>query len=631
MISRRDIPVAALLFAMVACLLAPAMMGKTFFIRDIAYLFHPWRTYAAQLIQSGQVPLWNPYGYSGMPFLANWQSAVFFPFSIVFSLFGFSRAITLYYALLLLTGGAFSYLFGRGAGFSRWSAVCLMLLATFSGFMLSKLEFLSYAGVLAFTFAPFLFIRKPLFMGLSLVIAFFAGHQAFGFLLAMAVFLALISWRSYANAARGRLWLISGGICLLIIAAQLIPTVELFLHTSRRQSGVDERSAVTNSLSVADMRGLLVRASPDERSGGESMNWVSTLYVGVFAVALTLFAIASSSIKTRLGIGAISLFAFGIAMSLGKHSIVFRFLYDHVPAMNLMRYPVQYFYFATVGIAVLAAIGCERFKRVGVFIAFCIAVELVVMNHGFQPLADDRFFDNKPSLAAALQAAGLNTRFILSPGMETDRRIQGAGVEQAWTLARGSLYNAVSLPYRVMNAYGAGEPLTLSIIETNIDLLYRQRTPADVLPFLSQAGITHLISRKPVPDTPGLAARAIDGWYSYDVEDSLQPVGLRNPGCGTITLDVLNPGHIRVRSSLASSADILIVRQPVYPGWQAYVDGQRETLRTTENGYMGIDLKTGSAAIDLMYHPASFSLGVLLSVLGILTIMFMGIRYVCAA
>ncbi|MEZ4737031.1 MAG: hypothetical protein R3E79_58880 [Caldilineaceae bacterium] len=46
---------------------------------DILLYFYPYRDYAAAALRSGEVPLWNPYIFMGVPFLANPQAAVLYP------------------------------------------------------------------------------------------------------------------------------------------------------------------------------------------------------------------------------------------------------------------------------------------------------------------------------------------------------------------------------------------------------------------------------------------------------------------------------------------------------------------------------------------------------------------------
>ncbi len=46
---------------------------------DILLYFYPYRDFAAAAFREGRIPLWNPYIFSGAPFLANPQAAVLYP------------------------------------------------------------------------------------------------------------------------------------------------------------------------------------------------------------------------------------------------------------------------------------------------------------------------------------------------------------------------------------------------------------------------------------------------------------------------------------------------------------------------------------------------------------------------
>jgi hypothetical protein len=46
---------------------------------DILLYFYPYREFAAAALRAGEIPLWNPYIFSGVPFLANPQAAVLYP------------------------------------------------------------------------------------------------------------------------------------------------------------------------------------------------------------------------------------------------------------------------------------------------------------------------------------------------------------------------------------------------------------------------------------------------------------------------------------------------------------------------------------------------------------------------
>ena len=46
--------------------------------------YYPWRHFAGQELRAGHIPLWNPFEFTGTPFVANAQSAVFYPLNLPF-------------------------------------------------------------------------------------------------------------------------------------------------------------------------------------------------------------------------------------------------------------------------------------------------------------------------------------------------------------------------------------------------------------------------------------------------------------------------------------------------------------------------------------------------------------------
>src|SRR5690349_9387526 len=49
---------------------------------DIISEIYPWRYFSMQSLKSGEIPFWNPHNFSGNPQMANFQTAVFYPFNI---------------------------------------------------------------------------------------------------------------------------------------------------------------------------------------------------------------------------------------------------------------------------------------------------------------------------------------------------------------------------------------------------------------------------------------------------------------------------------------------------------------------------------------------------------------------
>src|SRR3989304_7824149 len=63
---------------------------------DVARELIPWKHFVIGSLKSGQIPFWNPYNFSGNPQMANFQSAVFYPASLLFIVLGVENAWTIY-------------------------------------------------------------------------------------------------------------------------------------------------------------------------------------------------------------------------------------------------------------------------------------------------------------------------------------------------------------------------------------------------------------------------------------------------------------------------------------------------------------------------------------------------------
>src|SRR5258706_16245710 len=50
---------------------------------------YPWRFLGISLEKMSKLPLWNPYTFAGMPLLANFQTAAFYPLNIFFFMLPF--------------------------------------------------------------------------------------------------------------------------------------------------------------------------------------------------------------------------------------------------------------------------------------------------------------------------------------------------------------------------------------------------------------------------------------------------------------------------------------------------------------------------------------------------------------
>ena len=82
-------------------------------LSDVAQWFHPALLWSGAEIRAGRVPLWVPHAYTGAPFLANPQTALFFPLTWLAWVLPAAPALTLVTALKLVLAGLGMYWFLR--------------------------------------------------------------------------------------------------------------------------------------------------------------------------------------------------------------------------------------------------------------------------------------------------------------------------------------------------------------------------------------------------------------------------------------------------------------------------------------------------------------------------------------
>jgi len=208
---------------------------------DCVQQYYPWRVYARRCIRTGEIPLWDDCAFCGTPFVANQQSAVFYPPNALFWTLPLDAAydIAAYGALVL--AGAFLWALCRELGVSRSGAALAAIAFSSCGFVI---VWLCYQGpVNSFIWAPaglwmvarYQRLRDALSLaGLAAACALTvlgghaqAGLYGLGLIAAFAVFSAFgegpprIALRRLAPLASAI------GLGLAVAMIQALPTLEL--------------------------------------------------------------------------------------------------------------------------------------------------------------------------------------------------------------------------------------------------------------------------------------------------------------------------------------------------------------------------------------------------------------------
>ncbi|OGY18565.1 MAG: hypothetical protein A2900_03105 [Candidatus Chisholmbacteria bacterium RIFCSPLOWO2_01_FULL_50_28] len=286
------------------------------FASDAVREIYPWRELAFDLVRQGQLPLWNPYAFSGTPLLANFQTAVFYPINLLFAVVGdFAWGWAMYVISAVILGSVFMYLFLRSLKLSRLAATAGGIAFVASGLMISWLEWgvVAHAAIwlplMLFAINRFRETGKKRFLFLlmfSILATIFAGYPqkaAYVFLISITWFLFL--FKSTERSVRKSFAfpiLFTLLIAIGVSAIQWVPTMELYFHSAMRGE-VSNRLSLGSALSPAHLAAIFV---PDyfgnrttENYWGKDLSDVDYMDVDLYAGAILMFLVVNTLLERK--------------------------------------------------------------------------------------------------------------------------------------------------------------------------------------------------------------------------------------------------------------------------------------------------------------------------------------------
>ncbi|MCL5999520.1 MAG: oligosaccharide flippase family protein [Chloroflexi bacterium] len=110
-------------------------------LSDLILENYPWKQFIIESIRQGELPLWNPYLFAGIPFLAAGQHSALYPLSILYYVLPLEKAYGWFTVLNLGLAGVFMFLYMRTLGLRRASATFAGIAYQLSGFLIVSVVF----------------------------------------------------------------------------------------------------------------------------------------------------------------------------------------------------------------------------------------------------------------------------------------------------------------------------------------------------------------------------------------------------------------------------------------------------------------------------------------------------------
>lgn len=555
---------------------------------DVYAYHYPLRHLAASTLQEGRLPYWNPYIFGGTPLLANPQSALFYPGSLLHYFFPLNEALTFdalwHLGWACLGAALLSRLWGAGP-LGSWT---LSIAYGLSPFVVGRIAQGIPTHLASLAWAPWIWLFAWSGSRLLLAAAFagqiLSGHPQFALLNAGALGLALALRRRQALKD----FFIAGACGALLAALQILPTWH-FLKESVRAVW-DPSFSLGYSLRPSYLLTLLW---PDF-FGNPLAATASVLPSEYFEMLRLNFGLAPLGLAA-LGLSAaawpLAVCAAGLFFALGQWNPLYTFLQGAL-GLHFLRVPARFSLWILLGLWTASGAGWLALGRRRAawkpWLALAAAVELLIWAAVWiYPHRAADYVGANREVAGVLREGGF--RIATSPDIPSANktmlyRIPNATGYEAFYLASAAYYTARS--ERKAAADGSRTYIT------------RWTTPE-----MSRWGVRFYLSQGPAAGAKEY--RRFGETYIYENKSAL-PLDR-----GAKSSERPSPEHWIV----GGAKDPAVVAEAYEPGWRAYSNGRR--LRTiAEDGFFLSAPNPGpGAVVHFIYRPPFFLLGAAVSLM----------------
>ena len=377
--------------------LFPLLSGKVIYWGTTSLQFISWASYAIDSLRNGLVPLWNPYNGMGAPFLANYQTAVFYPLNWllipIYKLFGvpglsigFSILVVVH---LVIAAVGFSFVL-KSLDRSNLAQFIGSFCWVFGGYIISRISFISMVWAFAWVSWIIYFVMKfrgnrsnykikpIILLSTVMLLQLLTGHaQTFAFTMGLSLLVLFIPFEHGLKENGKRFLAFIGSLILAICVAavQLLPTIE-YLLLSQRSSEVGYDYA--SNFSFWPLRIITILfggfwGNPGlNRFFAGGTYWEDQIYFGVFSIVLVVLLLTRFLRKderkifrkeNRIILFYLFLCFFSYLLALGKNSFLYPVFYDYFPGVRLFQGPSRFLIIFSFAFCILMAYGFDYWEE----------------------------------------------------------------------------------------------------------------------------------------------------------------------------------------------------------------------------------------------------------------------------
>ncbi|MEX2028043.1 MAG: YfhO family protein [Candidatus Curtissbacteria bacterium] len=368
--------------------------AKNTLITDPILQTYPWRYTAVNNMKLGNLPLWNPYSFSGQPLAANIQSAPYQITNFLFFILPFKITWVIQIILPEVLLAAFTFLYLRfGLNLSLSASVFGGFVLPFTGFFVSW----STWGTVVTTamWLPLILLslerisKIAWFWSLVLILSFsqtiFSGHwQTALYVFAASFLYAIFKIIKSKSKVQAGLILFAAAASILIASIQILPSLE-FIEFSAR--GTDQTYTPQRKDWFLPPQNLIQLIAPDFFGNPTTGNYWGVWnygefvsFVGLVPLFLAIFAITKKK-KEAYFFACLAVVSLGLALANPVSKIPYLL---NLPLLSSMQ-PSRIIFLLDFSIAILAAFGLDflinekKLKKIIFPICLLLLITLALM------------------------------------------------------------------------------------------------------------------------------------------------------------------------------------------------------------------------------------------------------------
>jgi len=379
------------------------IFGTAYFWEDFADYVYPAQVFAAKFLHAGELPFWNPYTFSGAPFLADVAVGFFYPPNMLLALFVHDGKLSAFAVELVIIAhfalAQFSmFLLMRSFNVSDAGALISAVSYGFSSYLVCHAFHPMMVEHCAWFPLAWMYFRKSvvseelfskrlrysLLSGLVLGVMMLSGHPQTTLYLVLLLFFYTV-WAfvtGIINKAEATPNTLHYGILAVlpivigagIFAVQLLHSQEFAAYSERNNFSLEKASLGALQLQqlftlvVPKLFGFALGQQASESlsvpfylENGGFYYWETAFYVGIPALVLGIIGFAVSLLsRERENLGGLMLFAFVFAIlyALGTNGFLFELMFK-LPLFDRFRIPSRMLIYCVLGLTMMAGIGFD--------------------------------------------------------------------------------------------------------------------------------------------------------------------------------------------------------------------------------------------------------------------------------